>query len=108
MNGVGAAWLAFVAAGTYRWERDNPRTLPRPGIYVGAAVVFSILGVAGSSEKARTPVTVFAWGLVLAQLIGGSWAGILPGNQGQLIPASQTPVRPSDTAAATRRGTSIM
>lgn len=109
MNGIGAAWLAFIAAGTFRWEKQHPRSLPRPGIYVGAAVVFSVLGIAGSSEKARTPVTALAWGLVLAQLIGGTWSDVLPGgNQGQLIPSSQTPVRPSDTAAATRRGTAIM
>ena len=105
MNGIGAAWLAFIAAGTLRWERANPRTIPRPGIYVGAAVLFSVLGVAATSEKARPAVTTLAWGLVVAQLVGGTWSDVLPGgNQGQLTPS----VRPADTAAATRRGTAMM
>ena len=106
MGGIGAAWLAFIAAGTLRWEKDHPRSLPRPGIYVGAAVVFSLLGVAATSERARPPVTALAWGLVVAQLIGGTWTDALPGqNQGQLIPGGVT--QPADTAAANRRGTTI-
>lgn len=106
MGGIGAAWLAFVAAGTLRWEKDHPRSLPRPGIYVGAAVVFSLLGVAATSPKARPPVTVFAWGLVVAQLVGGTWANALPGqDQGQLVPGGAG--RPASTAAANRRGTTI-
>lgn len=109
MGGLGAAWLAFIAAGTLRWERQYPKSLPRPGIYVGAAAVFSLLGVAATSEKARQPVTVFAWGLVLAQLVGGTWANALPGqNQGQLVvPIPGGVQRPADTAAANRRGTTI-
>lgn len=107
MGGIGAAWLAFIAAGTLRWERGNPRSLPRPSIYVGAAAVFSILGVAATSERARQPVTALAWGLVLAQLIGGTWADALPGQSATaaLIPGGVA--RPADTAAANRRGSTI-
>lgn len=111
MGGIGAAWLAFIAAGTLRWERANPRTLPRPSIYLGAAALFSLLGVAAQSERARQPVTVLAWGLVVAQLVGGTWADALPGQSpsGQLIPVSpgnsRTDVAAIEaaTAAAARR-----
>lgn len=91
MGGVGAAWLAYVAAATFRWERDHPSSIPRPGIYVGSALLFSVLSLVATSEKARPAAAAMGWALVTAQLVGGTWAAAIPGTAGIVYsPGSKT------------------
>ena len=71
MGGVGAPWLVFVAAATWRDERDQGPELPRPSIYVGSAVVYSGLAVLAQSERARPVAVALAWAFVVAELLAG-------------------------------------
>jgi len=88
MNAIGAAWLVFAASATWRWEKANPKSLPRPGIYVGSAAVYSLLLLAGTNENARRPAALFGWALVISELVGGS---LIPGSStGALTPGAQS------------------
>lgn len=71
MKGTGLAWLAFIGATTYRWETDpaNTATLPPPSLYVGSAVIYSLLGIAAGS--APQPAALFGWALVVAAITTG-------------------------------------
>ena len=76
MNGVGAPWLLFTVAATVRWERAHPSSMPRPGVYVGGAVVFSALALIAGSERARPVASALAWALVIAEALNGD---LIPG-----------------------------
>jgi hypothetical protein len=68
VKGITLAWLTTLAIGTYRWERNNgSAVLPPPSLYVGAAVTFSVLGLA--SGVAPKPAAIVAWGFVVAALV---------------------------------------
>lgn len=113
MGSVGAPWLVFVVAATWRWERTNGRSLPRPGIYVGSGVVFGALALASQSERARPVAVAAAWALVVAELIGGQlltgkgtgslWTATPPagvgGPSGLTTPAPAGAGKPSPTRA---------
>lgn len=72
MGSIGAPWLVFVAAATYRQVR-GPGGLPRPAVYVGSAVVFTMLGLMATSDKLRPLAATLGWGLVVSELIGGQF-----------------------------------
>ncbi len=79
MGTIGTPWLAFIAAATYRWERSNRGTLPRPAIYAGSAVVFSLLALLGESASGKQLAQILGWSLVVSQVIGGSFLTPQPG-----------------------------
>lgn len=82
MRGTTLAWLAFLAAATYRYEKDpaNTATLPPPSIYLGSAVIYSLLGLAAG--PAPGPAAAFGWALVVAALTTGA---LLPGGPGSNV-----------------------
>lgn len=74
MNGVVFSWLAFVAVATLREETGQPTHLPPPSIYMGAAVVYSVLGlVSQGGPNAAKAAGVFGGALVVAALVSGSF-----------------------------------
>lgn len=64
MKGVTLTWLTFIAVQTYHYERANPAKLPPPKLYVGSALTFSLLMVAG--QVAPGPATAMGVALVVA------------------------------------------
>lgn len=88
MGGVSLAWVTYLAVATWRYEQGRPGTLPPPKIYVGSAVVFSILGAAAG--PAPGPATAFSWALVVAALVTGVF----------LPPAGQLTLPPATAGAA--------
>jgi hypothetical protein len=110
VGSVGAPWLAFIAAATWRSLRSNPGSLPRPAIYAGSAVVFGLLGIV-TTERTRPLVGVFAWSLVLASLIkgdllavGGQASYLAPGT-GSNSASAQAQIK-ANTQAAVKQGKS--
>jgi hypothetical protein len=83
VGSIGAPWLVFLAAATYRWERANAGTLPRPSVYVMPSLVFAGLAVLSESDRVRPVATIAGWALVVTALIGG---GLLSGGT---APAAQ-------------------
>lgn len=70
MKGTSLAWLAFVGAATYKWETANKGTLPPPRIYLGAAAIYSLLGLLAGPAPALA--STFGWALVVAALTTGA------------------------------------
>lgn len=70
MGSVGTPWLVFVVAATWK-SLSSDKGLPRPSVYTGSAVVFSLLALVGTNEKARPVAAVFGWALVVAELVKG-------------------------------------
>jgi len=72
MTGVVTAFLAEIALITYRGTLRQTKTqplkgLPVPADYVGAFLVFTVLGALPG--QAQRPATIFGWGLVAATLL---------------------------------------
>lgn len=70
MKALTGAWLAFIGAATYRWEQSNQGSLPPPSIYLGAGVIYSLLGLL--AEPAPELSATFGWALVVAALTTGA------------------------------------
>jgi len=102
MGSVGAPWLVFIAVASWRWTRVGDGGLPRPAVYVGSSVIYSLLGLAAQSQKLRQPAVVLAWALVAAQAIGGDLL-----NPGGAVDTGNTPTQvgqiEANTAAALAR-----
>ena len=71
MKGTTLAWLAFIGAATWRWEQSSQGTLPPPSIYVGAAGIYSLLGLLAG------PAPQFATALGWAVVVGALTTGML-------------------------------
>lgn len=64
MKGLTLTWLTFIAVQTYQYERVHPAELPPPTLYVGSALTFSLLMIAG--QVAPGPATALGVALVVA------------------------------------------
>jgi hypothetical protein len=99
MKGITLAWLATLAIGTYRWERNNgSATLPPPSLYVGAAATFAVLGLA--SQLAPTPAAIFAWGIVVAAVVNQDFGAPAPTHKTPAAPAAGKAKPPAKPAPA--------
>lgn len=88
MSGVVLAWLTQIALQTWRYEQNNPASLPPPAIYVKDALAFSIVGLV--AQAAPQPATLFAWALVVGSVV----------NQNLFAPAN-TPAPKAKTGSKT-------
>lgn len=66
MSAIAAAYLAEMGIITWR-NLHNKKTLPPPSEYVGAAVIFGLLGLAPANYQRAT--AAFGWTLVLASAL---------------------------------------
>jgi len=82
MGAVGSAWLAYVAAATFRELKKAPG-LPRPNVYIGASVVYSMLALVAQSQSARTFAATLGWAFVIAEIVKGDF---IPTPGGYQIP----------------------
>lgn len=102
MGSVGAPWLVFIAAATWRWTRVGDGGLPRPAVYVGSSVIYSILGLLAQSEKVRPYSVAMAWALVAGQVLNSDLL-----NPGGIVDTGNTPSQvgqiEANTAAALAR-----
>lgn len=98
VSGITLAWLTCVGIGTYRWEKNNGgATLPPPSLYIGAALSFTIIGLAG--QLAPKPAQLFAWGLVVAAAVNGDF--------GKPATAAATQTKPKQVKAAKATATTV-
>lgn len=98
MKGLAAAWLTYVGIATYQWEKANRGVLPPPGIYLGSSLVFAGLGLLG--EAAPGFATTFAWALIVAAGVSGSFSEI--SNTPVPTGPAPRPGRPTKTKAGAK------
>jgi hypothetical protein len=77
MGAVLLAWLTEIGVQTYKGGKASrvPPGLPVPSLFVADMIVFGVLAFgAKESAQARMPVSLIAWGLVIATLTNQSFA----------------------------------